>query len=129
MRNTILKCGGEVHFQTKATGIIVENDKALGIEAVDLKSGNDLVFKGPVILATGHSSRDIYEYLYKSGIEIEAKGLAVGVRLEHPAELIDQINIITRTDVENICLQRNIILSLRLMGVAFIHSVCVLVAL
>lgn len=91
MRNTILKCGGEVHFQTKATGIIVENDKALGVEAVDLKSGNELVFKGPVILATGHSSRDIYEYLYKSGIEIEAKGLAVGVRLEHPAELIDQI--------------------------------------
>lgn len=91
MRNTILKCGGEVHFQTKVTGLIVENNTALGVEAVDLRNGNELVFKGPVILATGHSARDVYEYLDKSGIEIEAKGLAVGVRLEHPAELIDRI--------------------------------------
>ena len=48
-------------------------------------------FHGPVILATGHSARDVYRYLAEAGIEMEAKGIAVGVRLEHPSHLIDQI--------------------------------------
>lgn len=91
MRGTILSCGGEVHFQTKMTGLLLEADSVVGIQAVELTTGRELTFHGPVILATGHSARDVYRYLYKENIEIEAKGLAVGVRLEHPAELIDQI--------------------------------------
>lgn len=91
MRNTILKNGGEVHFLTKMTRLILEGDEVTGIEAVDLTSGEEKAFRGPVILATGHSARDVYRYLASSGIDIEAKGIAVGVRLEHPAELIDSI--------------------------------------
>lgn len=91
MRNTILECGGEVHFRTKMTGFIVNGDTVTGVEAVDLETGRELTFHGPVILATGHSARDVYRYLDKSGIEIEPKGIAVGVRLEHPQHLIDCI--------------------------------------
>lgn len=62
MRNTILKCGGEVHFQTRMTGLLVDKDTVKGVEAVDLTTGNELTFHGPVILATGHSARDVYNY-------------------------------------------------------------------
>jgi Uncharacterized FAD-dependent dehydrogenases len=85
MRNTIVKCGGEVHFQTKMTELILQNDTVLGVIA------NGKEFFGPVILATGHSARDVYRYLALANIKMEAKGIAVGVRLEHPSELIDQI--------------------------------------
>ena len=61
------------------------------MKAIDLKTANEKIFKGAVILATGHSARDVYRYLHDDGIEMEAKGIAVGVRLEHQAELIDQI--------------------------------------
>lgn len=91
MRNTILQCGGEVHFQTKMTSFIIDGDKVIGVEAVNLQTGVEETYRGPVILATGHSARDVYRYLAASRIEIEAKGIAVGVRLEHPAHLIDQI--------------------------------------
>ncbi len=91
MRNTILQCGGEVHFQTKMTSFIIDGDKVIGVEAVNLQTGAEETYRGPVILATGHSARDVYRYLAASRIEIEAKGIAVGVRLEHPAHLIDQI--------------------------------------
>ena len=91
MRNTIIKCGGEVHFQTKMTRLVVEGERVRGVEAVDLKTGGELTFHGPVILATGHSARDVYRLLVESNIHIEAKGIAVGVRLEHPSQLIDQI--------------------------------------
>ena len=85
MRNTIIRCGGEVHFQTKMTQLLLEGNRVVGCFAADKE------FRGPVILATGHSARDIYRYLADSKIEIEAKGIAVGVRLEHPSMLIDQI--------------------------------------
>lgn len=85
MRNTIIRCGGEVHFETRMDSLIISGDKVEGIVC------GDKVFHGPVILATGHSARDVYRYLHASGIEIEAKDIAVGVRLEHPSELIDQI--------------------------------------
>ena len=85
MRNTILRSGGEVHFQTKVTRLIIEGDRVVGCFAADKE------FLGPVILATGHSARDVYRYLAESKIDIEAKGIAVGVRLEHPSELLDQI--------------------------------------
>ena len=91
MRNTIIKCGGEVHFQTKMTRLVVEGERVTGVEAVDLKTGGELTFRGPIILATGHSARDVYRLLVESNIHIEAKGIAVGVRLEHPSQLIDQI--------------------------------------
>ena len=91
MRNTIIKCGGEVHFQTKMTRFILEGDRVIGVEAINLVKGSEETYRGPVILATGHSARDVYRYLASSKIEIEAKGIAVGVRLEHPSQLIDQI--------------------------------------
>lgn len=86
MRETIRRSGGEVHFETRMDRLIVENNRIVGIE-----TSTGRTFRGPVILATGHSARDVYRHLYASGIDIEAKGIAVGVRLEHPAELIDQI--------------------------------------
>lgn len=85
MRNTIIKCGGEVHFQTKMTQLVIKNQKVVGCVA----GGKE--YQGPVILATGHSARDVYRYLADAQIHIEAKGIAVGVRLEHPSQLIDQI--------------------------------------
>lgn len=92
MRNTIIRCGGEVHFETKMTAFLYEGDSVVGIEATSSVPGTgSLVFRGPVILATGHSARDVYRYLYLNNVEIEAKDIAVGVRLEHPSELIDQI--------------------------------------
>ena len=91
MRNTIINCGGEVHFLTKMTRFILEGDRVIGVEAVNLVTGAEENYRGPVILATGHSARDVYRYLASSKIEIEAKGIAVGVRLEHPSQLIDQI--------------------------------------
>ena len=93
MRNTILRCGGEVHFQTKMTRLLIDGDSVIGVEA-EVNSQLSIVnsqFRGPVILATGHSARDVYRYLAESKIELEAKGIAVGVRLEHPSMLIDQI--------------------------------------
>ena len=86
MRNTIISCGGEVHFETRMDALIIEKDEVKGIET---NTGKTLL--GPVILATGHSARDVYRWLAANQVEIEAKGIAVGVRLEHPAELIDQI--------------------------------------
>ena len=86
MRNTIIECGGEVHFETRMDSLIIEKNKITGIETNTGKT-----FKGPVILATGHSARDVYQWLYENGVEMEAKGIAVGVRLEHPSMLIDQI--------------------------------------
>ena len=105
MRNTIIRCGGEVHFQTRMTRFIVEsgassntiisdsNPKVIGVEAVATANAEPqaLTFYGPVILATGHSARDVYRYLADAHVEMEAKGIAVGVRLEHPSALIDQI--------------------------------------
>lgn len=91
MRQTILTSGGEVHHQMLMTGLLIDGDEVTGIEARNLQTGEEREFCGPVILATGHSARDVYRYLYKAEVEMEAKGIAVGVRLEHPSELIDQI--------------------------------------
>ena len=86
MRNTILRCGGEVHFETRMDALIIHDNKVVGIET---HTGE--VFEGPVILATGHSARDVYRWLAQNGVQIEPKGIAVGVRLEHPSHRIDQI--------------------------------------
>ena len=86
MREQIKRSGGEVHFQTRVDRIVVEQGRATGVECAGGQA-----FHGPVILATGHSARDVYRHLAEAGIAIEPKGIAVGVRLEHPAELIDRI--------------------------------------
>lgn len=113
MRNTIICCGGEVHFQTKVTGLIIRDNKVVGVkcQSHDLSregevhpDGSQTLFPSfggtgggcPVILATGHSARDVYRWLYANKIEIEAKDIAVGVRLEHPAHIIDQIQYHSR---------------------------------
>lgn len=86
MRNTIIECGGEVHFETRMDALIIEGNEVKGIET---NTGKTIL--GPVVLATGHSARDVYRWLATNQVEIEAKGIAVGVRLEHPADLIDRI--------------------------------------
>ena len=91
MRNTILSCGGEVHFETRMDALLIENGKVIGIE-----TNTEETFRAPVILATGHSARDVYRWLYANGIRMETKGIAVGVRLEHPSMLIDQIQYHSR---------------------------------
>ena len=94
MRKRIIGCGGEVHFQTRMTRLIVQDQSVVGVEAVsrdDEGQQTEHEFRGPVVLATGHSARDVYHYLSSARIEMKAKGIAVGVRLEHPSALIDQI--------------------------------------
>lgn len=86
MRQTILACGGEMHFETRMDALAVENGRIVGIET---NRGETL--RGPVILATGHSARDVYRWLYANRVALEAKGIAAGVRLEHPSRLIDRI--------------------------------------
>jgi len=86
IRQTILRYGGEVRFNTRMTGLKTDQGKVTGI-----RTARNEDFDGPVILATGHSARDVYDLLLCQGIAIEPKGLAVGVRLEHPQELIDKI--------------------------------------
>ena len=92
MRNTIINCGGEVHFQTKMTRLVMAD----GCKVIGVETSTQRQFLGPVILATGHSARDVYRYLAEAKVEIEAKGIAVGVRLEHPSQLIDQIQYHSR---------------------------------
>ncbi len=91
MREQIIQSGGEVHFQTKMTELIIKEGEVKGVVCRNLVTESDETYYGPVILATGHSARDVYRYLAHAGIDIEAKGIAVGVRLEHPSQLIDQI--------------------------------------
>ena len=86
IRKTIIGCGGEVHFQTRATELMIDGNSVNGVICADGSSYN-----GPVILATGHSARDVYRMLKAQCVKIEPKGIAVGVRLEHPQHLIDQI--------------------------------------
>jgi uncharacterized FAD-dependent dehydrogenase len=87
IRQTILSAGGEVLFNTRVDDLIIVNDRAIGVKTYD---GQNI--KGEaVILATGHSARDIYHMLNNRAIVLEAKTWAMGVRVEHPQELIDQI--------------------------------------
>ncbi len=86
MRSTIIASGGEVHFSKKVVSLIKGDGQVTGVQT----EGGE-TFEGPVILATGHNARDVYEYLEEEKIAIEAKALAIGVRLEHPQNLIDKI--------------------------------------
>lgn len=94
MREQIRRCGGEVYFQTKVTALKPE---AKGFTVVaETPQGEHAFRAGAVILATGHSARDVYRYLYDNDVAMEQKGIAVGVRLEHPSELIDRIQYHSR---------------------------------
>ena len=87
MRDTIQGCGGEIHFNSRVTDIIIKGDKIIGVIANDKNE-----YTGDaVILATGHSARDIYYLLHKHNVKIEPKPFAIGVRIEHPQELINEI--------------------------------------
>lgn len=88
IRKTIERCGGEVVFNQRVDALII-NKQTNTVEGVTTNQGT--TYNGPVILATGHSARDVYELLAKSGINLEPKGIAVGVRVEHPQSLIDQV--------------------------------------
>lgn len=84
MRTTIENSGGEVHFGTRVEALLTDGSLIAGVHDA---SGKE--WRGPVILATGHSARDVYAMLLDQGVGLEAKGIAVGVRLEHPQHLID----------------------------------------
>ncbi len=94
MRKLILDAGGEVHFDKRVIDFIIENDEIKGVGLVD----GEKVLGKSVILATGHSARDIFELLQKKKIHIEAKPFALGVRVEHSQTLIDQIQYHCRVD-------------------------------
>ncbi|MDR1406618.1 MAG: FAD-binding protein [Tannerella sp.] len=86
IRRQIIASGGEVHFRTCMEKLLVRNGEAVGVRARDGQ-----VFTGPVVLATGHSARDVYGSFERQQLPLEPKGIAVGVRLEHPQALIDRI--------------------------------------
>ena len=92
MREAIIECGGEVHFEHRVTGFEVQHNRLTGLRVND----KELWPVKAVLLATGHSARDIFEQLYQSGIAIEAKPFALGLRVEHPQALIDQIQYHSR---------------------------------
>ena len=87
IRENILKYGGEIHFETRVEDFVIKNHK---IQALQLQNGEEMTVNS-VILATGHSARDIYELLHRKNIALKAKSFAMGVRVEHPQEIIDQI--------------------------------------
>lgn len=87
MRESIREKGGEVYFRSKVTELLLDGDSAQGVLLEDGRR----IEGDAVILATGHGARDVYEMLHRKGVDIEAKGLAIGVRLEHPQEVIDRI--------------------------------------
>jgi uncharacterized FAD-dependent dehydrogenase len=87
MRTRILDCGGEFHFEKKVIDFILEKNKIKGVKTAD----GDVLSADSFILATGHSARDIFTLLHTKNIEIIAKGFALGVRIEHPQELINTI--------------------------------------
>ena len=87
IRDTIIKFGGEIYFNTKVVDFVVTNNT---LKAIRLENNNELNVHS-VILATGHSARDIYNLLHKKNISIKAKSFAMGVRIEHPQQIIDQI--------------------------------------
>lgn len=98
IRETIINCNGQVLFGKKVTDLIIKENKISGV----LVNNTEEVIGGAVILATGHSARDIYEIFRKRDLAIESKPFAIGVRIEHPQKLIDSIQYKTKTRHENL---------------------------
>uniref|UniRef100_A0A6U9W6G9 FAD-dependent protein C-terminal domain-containing protein n=2 Tax=Pseudo-nitzschia australis TaxID=44445 RepID=A0A6U9W6G9_9STRA len=91
MRFRLAELGGEIRFGTKMTNIKMDGNKVCGVLAED-GDGNEQYFEGDhVVLATGHSARDVYETLNRAGVKLEPKGFAVGFRIEHPQRIINKI--------------------------------------
>lgn len=86
MRRQIVECGGEFHFNSRVTGLTIKDGRTVGIEV-----GDKRIDGAAVIVATGHSAHDIYTMLHLSGVRLEAKPFAMGVRIEHPQSLINKI--------------------------------------
>lgn len=98
VRDTIIDCGGEVHFNSRVINFILKEKRIIGVVTNDCKE-----FMGEaVILAVGHSARDIYYLLHKKNIKIEPKPFAMGVRIEHPQPLIDEIMYHSKIRIENL---------------------------
>ncbi|MEY4594577.1 MAG: hypothetical protein RIQ47_987 [Bacteroidota bacterium] len=92
IRDTIINCGGEVFFEQKVTDLIITKDKIVGVKTISTPTTiTKEILADAVILATGHSARDIYELLDRKKINIEAKPFALGVRIEHPQSIIDSV--------------------------------------
>ncbi len=98
IRETILKYGGEIHFESLATDFIINKGKVEGV----IINGSENYFGSSIILATGHSARDIYQLCFEKGITLEAKPFALGVRIEHPQQLIDNIQYNQNPREENL---------------------------
>ena len=92
IRETITGCGGEIHFGSRVTELMTEGNAVKGVRCAN----GDTYKTDNIILACGHSARDIYRMLVRQGIRVEAKGFAMGVRVEHPQELIDRIQYHSR---------------------------------
>jgi hypothetical protein len=87
IRQTILSAGGEIHFASKVIDLVTQGNKIAGVKLED----GSIRKARAVVLATGHSARDVYEMLHRNGLLLEPKGFAMGVRIEHPQSLIDSI--------------------------------------
>jgi len=87
IRETIIQYGGKILFNTRVTDLLIKSSEIYGVET----NSNNIINAKKVILATGHSARDIFELLHKKGVYLEAKPFALGVRVEHSQKLIDQI--------------------------------------
>lgn len=98
IRQTILNNGGEIHFNSRVTDFIIKNNMILGV----LIDDNEEIFSDSVILASGHSARDIFFLLHKKGILIQPKPFALGVRIEHPQALINEIQYHTKEKHPNL---------------------------
>jgi uncharacterized protein len=98
IRETILKCGGEIHFESRVTDFILNEKKIKGVVVNNEKE----ILSDAVLLATGHSARDIFYLLHKNKIKIEAKPFAMGVRIEHPQSLIDEMQYHSKTRHPNL---------------------------
>jgi uncharacterized FAD-dependent dehydrogenase len=85
LRESVLKAGGEIHFETRVDDFIIDKGE---IKGVVTEHGKEITGLG-VILATGHSARDIFEQLHKKGVLLEAKPFAMGVRIEHQQQFVD----------------------------------------
>ena len=98
VRQTILNAGGEIHYESKVTDLILKDKNAKGV----VVNSEQEYFADAVILATGHSARDIFHILKKNNIEIESKPFAMGVRIEHPQPLINEIQYHTKFKPDNL---------------------------
>ncbi len=98
IRETVLRNGGEINFESKLTDLIIKDNKVLGV----IVNGEKEISADSVILATGHSARDVFELLHRKNIKLESKPFAMGVRIEHPQALINEIQYHTKDKHDNL---------------------------